>query len=300
MGDNLKFNTTMQFAYGTPDRMVDGVLRLVAPNAGPLTFKGTNTYLVGDRGVAVIDPGPEDASHRAAILAAAQGRPITHIISTHAHRDHTDGIAALKAATGARTYAYRRSPVAGDDAADPVAEFVGHEFIADVHVAHGDVIAGEDWKLEALHTPGHAPDHLCLVLDRDGIVFSGDHVMAWNTSVVAPPEGRMSDYMRSLELLLKQDAAQFLPGHGGTVDEPRRAVKAYLLHRKWREQAILDAVRSGTNTVRTLLPVIYRDLDKAVAGAAMMSLRAHIDHLAERGLVTCADSSNADCEAVPL
>ena len=110
----------------------------------------------------------------------------------------------------------------------------------------------------------------------------------------------MSDYMRSLELLLKQDAARFLPGHGGTVDEPRRTVKAYLLHRKWREQAILEAVRGGTNTVRTLLPVIYRDLDKAVMGAAMMSLRAHIDHLAERGLISCADSSNADCEAVPI
>ncbi|WP_424958596.1 MBL fold metallo-hydrolase [Hyphomicrobium sp. 1Nfss2.1] len=300
MSDSLKFNTDMQFAYGTPDRMADGVLRLVAPNAGPLTFKGTNTYLVGNRSVAVIDPGPDNAAHRGAILAAAAGRPITHIISTHAHRDHTDGIAALKAAAGASTYAYRRSEVTHGGGGDPEAEFVGHEFIADVHVAHGDLIVGEDWKLEALHTPGHAPDHLCLVLDSDGIVFSGDHVMAWNTSVVAPPEGRMSDYMRSLELLLKQDAAQFLPGHGGAVIEPRRIVKAYLLHRKWREQAILDAVRSGTNTVRTLLPVIYRDLDKAVAGAAMMSLRAHIDHLAERGLISCADSSNADCEAVPL
>lgn len=297
---SLKFNTTMQFTYGLPDTIADGVARLVAPNSGPLTFKGTNTYLVGERALAVIDPGPESPAHLEAILAAAAGRPITHIVSTHAHRDHVDGIAALQAATRARTYAFRRSEIPQDGGGDTEAEFVGHSFIADVHVAHGDAIEGEGWKLDALHTPGHAPDHLCLALDGTGIVFSGDHVMAWNTSVIAPPEGRMSDYMRSLELLLQRDEKLFLPGHGGTIGEPRRAVKAYLLHRKWREQAILDAVRGGTDTIRKLLPVIYRDLDKAVLGAAMLSLRAHIDHLAERGLIACDDSSNADCVAVPL
>jgi glyoxylase-like metal-dependent hydrolase (beta-lactamase superfamily II) len=296
----LKFNTTMSFTYGVPDELAPDVLRLVAPNAGPLTFKGTNTYLVGGRSLAVIDPGPDDDAHRAAILAAAAGRPITHIIATHAHRDHVDGIAPLVAATGAQTYAYRRSAIPQGGGGDADAEYVGHDFIADVHVAHGDAIAGADWQLAALHTPGHAPDHLCFALrDRD-VVFSGDHVMAWNTSVVAPPEGRMADYLRSLELLLELDAKQLLPGHGGAIGEPRRTVKAYLLHRKWREQAILDAVRNGTNTVRTLLPVIYRDLDKAVVGAAALSLRAHLDHLAERGLIACADSSNVDCVAVPL
>ncbi len=296
----LKFNTTIQFAYGVPDTIAPGVARLVAPNGGPLTFKGTNTYLLGERSLAVIDPGPESPAHLDAILTAAAGRPITHIVATHAHRDHVDGIAALKAATGARTYAFRRSAVPVDGGGDTEAEFVGHGFIADVHVAHSDTIEGEGWTLDALHTPGHAPDHLCLALAGRGIVFSGDHVMAWNTSVIAPPEGRMSDYMRSLELLLKRDEQLLLPGHGGAIDQPRRTVKAYLLHRKWREQAILEAVRGGTNTVRTLLPVIYRDLDKAVAGAAMLSLRAHLDHLAERGLIACDDSSDVDCVAVPL
>ncbi|KAB2939939.1 MAG: MBL fold metallo-hydrolase [Hyphomicrobium sp.] len=300
MSESLKFNTAMQFAYGVPDIMAEGVARLVAPNAGPLTFKGTNTYLVGDRSLAVIDPGPADAAHLAAILAAAAGRPITHIFSTHAHRDHVDGIAALAAATGARTYAYRRSEIPHGGAGDAEAEYVGHGFTPNVHLKHGDMVAGEDWTLAALHTPGHAPDHLCLALKERGVVFSGDHVMAWNTSVVAPPEGRMSDYLRSLELLLERDERLLLPGHGGPIEESRRTVKAYLLHRKWREQAILDAVRKGTNTVRTLLPVIYRDLDESVVGAATLSLRAHIDHLAERGLIACADSSNVDCVAVPL
>lgn len=300
MSDSPIFNTTMQFTYGISDAMADNVARLVAPNAGPLTFKGTNTYLVGTRSLAVIDPGPDVEAHREAILAAAAGRPITHIISTHAHRDHVDGIAALKEATAARTYAFRRSSIPEGGGGDTDAEYVGHEFQADVHVGHGDAIEGDDWRLEALHTPGHAPDHLCFALDNSGLVFSGDHVMAWNTSVVAPPEGRMSDYLRSLELLLDIKAARLLPGHGGAIEEPRRTVKAYLLHRKWREQAILDAVRKGTNTQRTLLPVIYRDLDPAVAGAALLSLRAHIEHLSEKGLIACDDSSNADCAAVPL
>ncbi|MES1180044.1 MAG: MBL fold metallo-hydrolase, partial [Hyphomicrobium sp.] len=146
----------------------------------------------------------------------------------------------------------------------------------------------------------HSGDHLCFALDDRGLVFSGDHVMAWNTSVVAPPEGRMADYLRSLELLLERDDGMLLPGHGGRVLEPRRVVKAYLLHRRWREQAILEAVRKGSDTVRKLLPVIYRDLDAQVAGAAMLSLRAHIEHLQERGLVNCADAADVDCSAVPL
>lgn len=300
MSESLKFNTAMQFAYGVPDRVAPGVARLVAPNGGPLTFKGTNTYLVGEHSLAVVDPGPDDATHLNAILAAAAGRPITGIIATHAHRDHVDGIAALKAATGARTYAYRRSAIPEGGGGDPDAEYVGHGFVPDVHVEHGDVVEGDGWRLEALHTPGHAPDHLCLALLDQSVMLSGDHVMAWNTSVIAPPEGRMSDYMRSLELLLSRNERIMLPGHGGPIEEPKRTVKAYLLHRKWREQAILEAVRKGTNTVRTLLPVIYRDLDRAVVGAATLSLRAHLDHLAERGLIACADSSDVDCVAVPL
>jgi len=297
---SLKFKTDMRFVYGVPAAMAEGVTRIVAPNSGPLTFKGTNTYLIGLRELAVIDPGPEDAEHLSAIMSAANGRPITHIIVTHAHRDHVDGIGALIAHTGARTYAHRRSNLAPDAAGDPDAEYVGHSFSADVHVGHGDTIAGDDWRLTALHTPGHAPDHLCFALEGSGVVFSGDHVMAWNTSVIAPPEGRMSDYMRSLELLLDRNDALLLPGHGGRIDTPKRTVKAYLLHRKWREQAILDAVRKGTNTPRTLLPLIYRELDPAIAGAAMLSLRAHLDHLVERGLIACDDSSNGDCAAVPL
>jgi glyoxylase-like metal-dependent hydrolase (beta-lactamase superfamily II) len=301
MSEGLKFKTDMQFAYGVPSALAPGVERLVAGNASAFTFKGTNTYLVGTETLAVIDPGPDDPDHLAAILDAARRRPITHILVTHAHRDHVDGLAALKAATGAQTYGFRRAALPGQsEGGDEASEYVNAEYVPDTHIEGDDRIAGSDWELQALHTPGHAPDHLCFALRGSGIVFSGDHVMAWNTSVVAPPEGRMSDYLRSLELLLARDNEVLLPGHGGRILESRRTVKAYLLHRRWREQAILEAVRGGTNTVRKLLPLIYRDLPEEVLGAARLSLQAHMEHLVERGLIACDDAANVDCVAVPL
>jgi glyoxylase-like metal-dependent hydrolase (beta-lactamase superfamily II) len=282
------------------DTMAPGVARLVANNASALTFKGTNTYLVGTDALAVIDPGPADDAHLAAILEAAGGRPVTQILVTHAHRDHVDGLAALKAATGATTYGFARAPSRSRPVEDSASEYVNTAYAPDISVAHGDRIEGEGWELTGLHTPGHTADHLCFALDDRGIVFSGDHVMAWNTSVVAPPEGRMADYLRSLEILLNRRDTVLLPGHGGPVAEPRRTVKAYLLHRRWRDQAILEAVRKGADTVRKLMPVIYRNLDEEVTGAARLSLRAHLEHLAERGLITCADAADVDCVAVPL
>lgn len=301
MSEALKFKTDMQFEYGAPSPMAPGVARLVAGNASAFTFKGTNTYLVGANSLAVIDPGPDDPAHLRAILDAAAGRPISHILVTHAHRDHVDGLQALQAATNAVTCAFPRAGARKRrDESDVLSEYTNHTFAPDVEVKSGDSITGEDWELTALHTPGHAPDHLCFALEGSGVVFSGDHVMAWNTSVVAPPEGRMSDYMRSLELLLERDDEVLLPGHGGRIMEPRRTVKAYLLHRRWREQAILEAVRNGHDSVRKLLPLIYRDLDQAVLGAAALSLQAHIEHLVERGLITCDDAADVDCVARPL
>lgn len=300
MSDELNLKTEMEFAYGVPSLMAPGVVRLVANNASKLTFKGTNTYLIGSASLAVIDPGPEDREHKEAILKAAQGRPISHIVITHAHRDHVEGVAALKAETGAKVFAFGRTPdTGGTDSADHAgSEFTDHAFTPDVGLADGDRIAGEDWELTALHTPGHAPDHLCFALAGHGVVFSGDHVMAWNTSVIAPPEGRMADYLRSLEKLLERDDSVFLPGHGGRVIAPRRTVRAYLLHRRWREQSILDAVRQGANTIRKLVPAIYRDLDEDIVGVATLSLRAHVEHLVERGLIACDDVANVDCAVV--
>lgn len=289
--DPIPFKTTMSFRYGEPEPMGPGIVRLVAPNPGPFTFKGTNTYLVGTSALAVIDPGPDDAAHRTAILAASAGRPISHILITHAHRDHSDGAAALARQTGAPILAYGRGrcpPPRGGEAHLPAGrEFVDHAFNPDVPLTHGDTVTGPDFVLEAIHTPGHAPDHLCFALRHGRTLFSGDHVMAWNTTVIAPPEGRMSDYIRSLEALLARRDRLYLPGHGGRMEKPLRLVKGYLVHRQWREQAILAAIRGGAGSIPDVVARVYSTIDERLAKAAALSVMAHVEYLAERQLVTC-------------
>lgn len=286
--DSLNFKTEMAFTYGAPSPMGPGVVRVVADNPSPFTFKGTNTYLVGSTSLAVIDAGPDSDAHREAILKAAGGRPITHIFTTHAHRDHVDGIAKLKAETGAVTAAYARDPSAGKIALEHSPSgsyFVDYDFVPDIAMKGGDTIAGADWALTAIHTPGHAPDHLCFGLEGRRLVFSGDHVMAWNTTVIAPPEGRMADYVASLEILLDRNDDVFLPGHGDRLNDPQRTVKAYLLHRNWREKSVLDALNSGATTIRRIVPEIYRGLAPQLIPAATLSVQAHVEYLIERGLV---------------
>jgi glyoxylase-like metal-dependent hydrolase (beta-lactamase superfamily II) len=287
MAEALPFKTTMSFAYGEPRELVPGVVRIVANNPSPFTFKGTNSYLVGRGSLALIDPGPADAAHLSAILAAAGERPITHVVITHTHRDHTAGMPELLALTKAKTAGFgRRGGNRASKRTSPSgSEFVDADFIPDIPLANGHRLEGDGWALSALYTPGHAPDHLCYALEGTRILFSGDHVMGWNTSVVAPPEGNMGLYIRSLELLAARDDALYLPGHGGQVDEPQRLVRAYLLHRRLREQAILDCIRAGNNTVRGIVPVIYRDLDPRLLNAASLSVLAHVEHLMERGLL---------------
>jgi glyoxylase-like metal-dependent hydrolase (beta-lactamase superfamily II) len=286
----------MNFAHGVARELAPGVVRLVANNPGPFTFKGTNTYLVGNSDLVLIDPGPEDAAHLQAILETIGNRRLGHILITHTHRDHVDGLAALVAATGAKTAGFGRRAIApgAKRTSASGSEYVDQDFRPDMHLAHGDRLAGDGWAVTALHTPGHAPDHLCFELEGSGLLFSGDHVMGWNTSVVAPPEGSMADYLRSLELLGGRSDGIYLPGHGGRVEEPQRLVKAFLLHRRMREQAILDCIRGGTNTVKAIVPAVYRGLDPKLTNAASLSVLAHVEHLIARGLVRCDSPLSAD------
>jgi glyoxylase-like metal-dependent hydrolase (beta-lactamase superfamily II) len=289
MAEVLPFKTTMQFAYGEPRELAPGIVRIVANNPSPFTFKGTNTYIVGTGGnVALIDPGPEDPVHLDAILKAIGKRRLTHILITHTHRDHTDGLPALLAATtGARTAGFGHHALdRGSKRTSPSgSEFVDKDFVPDIPLADGQTLEGDGWAFEALHTPGHAPDHLCFALAGTGVLFSGDHVMSWNTSVVAPPEGKMGDYIRSLEKLTGRSDSLYFPGHGGQFEDPQRLVKAFLLHRRMRENAILECIRQGNATVRGIVPVIYRDIDARLVNAASLSVLAHVEHLIERGLV---------------
>jgi glyoxylase-like metal-dependent hydrolase (beta-lactamase superfamily II) len=293
MSNQLSFKRSMAFRYGEPTPIRPGIVRIVANNPNVFTFKGTNTYIVGMTSLAVIDPGPDDPAHREAILKTAGPRPITHIFTTHSHRDHVDGALPLKAATGAKILSFSGRGGPGGTASSPSGmEFVNGAFAPDVPLADGDVIDGKEWKLATLHTPGHAPDHVCYALVGRGVLFSGDHVMVWNTTVIAPPEGRMADYVRSLELLLGRKETLYLPGHGGRLDEPSRTVKAYLLHRRWREESILDAIRSGAGTIQKIVPLVYPEIDPRLSSAASLSVLAHVEHLIERGLVTCEGAPN--------
>jgi glyoxylase-like metal-dependent hydrolase (beta-lactamase superfamily II) len=297
MAEELPFKKTMIFTYGEPRALAPGVVRIVANNPSHFTFKGTNTYLIGTgRSIGLIDPGPDDPAHMRAILAAAGDRRISHLIITHTHSDHIDGMPTLLAATGARTVGYgRRAANRGARRTSPSGgEYVEKDFIPDIALADGQRLEGDGWAVTAVHTPGHAPDHLCFQFHDSKILFSGDHVMGWNTSVIAPPEGSMGAYLRSLLRLTERDDRVYFPGHGGQVEEPKRLVKAYLLHRRMREQSILDCIRQGNATVRTIVPIIYRDLDPKLLNAASLSVLAHVEHLIERGLVCCDSPLSAD------
>jgi glyoxylase-like metal-dependent hydrolase (beta-lactamase superfamily II) len=288
MAEEPPFRKEIDFAYGEAKELAPGIVRIVANNPSPFTYKGTNTYIVGQgREVMLIDPGPADAAHLAAILAALGDRRVSHIVVTHTHHDHVDGLPALQERIGAKTAGYGRTvSQPGKTRSSPAGgEYVENDFKPDVVLADGDRLEGDGFALQALHTPGHAPDHLCFALEGTTHLFSGDHVMGWNTSVVAPPEGRMSDYLAALERLMDRSDEVFYPGHGGRVFEPQRLVKAYILHRRMREQSILDGIRNGQTTIPEIVASIYRGLDPRLVKAASLSVAAHVEHLVERGLV---------------
>jgi len=305
MTQAIGFDRSMDFDYGVASELAPGVRRLVARNPGPLTFKGTNTYLVGRRDVAVIDPGPNDPIHRRAIIAAAGRGRITHILLTHTHRDHSAGIAALQAETGAITVGF----TGGDErraAAVKHAEaraFLETGFTPNIRLDDGETLKGSDWALKAIHTPGHAPDHLCFDLEGSDVLFSGDHVMGWNTSVIAPPEGRMSDYLVSLEKLIQPGAKTheiYLAGHGEIVREPARLVRSFLVHRRMREAAIRDCVQEGLDKVNAITDRVYKGISPAVLSAARLSVLAHLEHLVERGLLSCDGEPSLHRQFRPL
>jgi glyoxylase-like metal-dependent hydrolase (beta-lactamase superfamily II) len=294
MTDDLAFKKTMLFDYGVPLELAPGVLRLVARNPSPFTFKGTNTYIVGSAtnpmaDLALIDPGPALDDHIAAIKRTIGPRRVSHIIITHTHRDHTDALPKVQAMTGAQVVGFGRTALVKNDPrrSPSGTEFVDADFNPDIRLVDGQSVSGPGWQLDAVFTPGHAPDHLCFALADRRVLFSGDHVMAWNTTVVAPPEGNMADYMASLERLLARRGHDdvYLPGHGGRVEQPTRLVKAFLVHRSMREQAILGAIKDGTDTIEAIVTRVYQNLDPALLRAASLSVQAHVEHLVVKGVL---------------
>lgn len=297
--DKISFRTEFDPAHGQSVPVGDNILRITAPNPGPFTFHGTNSYVLGARSVAVIDPGPEDEAHLAALLSAIGGRDVSHILVTHTHVDHSPLARRLSRITGAPILAQGPHRAARDlhiGEANPLDASADREFQPDQALRHGEVIGGQDWRLEAIFTPGHTANHMVFALADGGIVFSGDHVMAWATSIVAPPDGSMSDYMASLETLMGRAEGLYLPGHGGRLENAREFVRALRTHRKMREAAILARIRAGDRTIGKIVEAIYRDTDPRLHGAAALSVLAHIEDLLSGGRI--ASDGPASLEGV--
>ncbi|MGO7582422.1 MBL fold metallo-hydrolase [Rhizobium ruizarguesonis] len=284
--DSPAFDLAFEPAYGQAVPVVSGVERVTANNPGPFTFFGTNSYIVGSSSVAVIDPGPEDEAHFQALMAALGGRAVTHIVVSHTHRDHSPLARRLQAATGAVTVGqgpHRPARPLREGEINPFSESSDLSFVPDIPLGDGQTLSGDGWALSAVLTPGHTANHAAFALEGRDILFSGDHVMAWSTSIVAPPDGSMADYMTSLERLIAREDRLLLPGHGGPVTEPASFLKALKAHRLRREQAVLARVQAGDQQIAEMVKVIYRDTDPKLHGAAALSVLAHIEDLLERG-----------------
>ena len=284
--DDIPFDRSISARAEELQRVSSGIRRLIANNGGPFTFTGTCSYIVGEGEVAVIDPGPNDPRHLDALLAAVAGETVRHILVTHTHRDHAPGAAALRDATGAEIVGCRpRRPVSHDEAHPHLDAGFDHAYAPDRILGEGDAVEGPSYRLVAVETPGHTSDHLSFGFPAEGALFSGDHVMAWSTTVVVPPDGSMGAYMASLRKLIGRDDAIYWPGHGGPVHNPKVFVNALLVHRQWREAAILRCLASGDTTVATIVGRIYRDLAPALRGAAGQSVLAHLIDQIEVGTV---------------
>ena len=269
---------------GHPETLEPGVVRLTANNPSPFTNTGTQSYIVGTRNVAVIDPGPIDDTHLAALLAVIAGRPLTAILCTHTHRDHSPLAAPLKAATGAPIIGC--APLALDDLGPRADASFDGDYTPDRVLADGEGVSGDGWALTAVATPGHTSNHLCFALPESGALFSGDHVMGWSTSIVSPPDGDMGDYMASLQRLLdRPDDRIYYPGHGPAIENPQRLVRGMMGHRRAREGAILRLLQAGESNVEAMVRTMYSGLDPRMHPAAARSVLAHLFDLRRRGVV---------------
>lgn len=268
-------------------------LSILAPNPSPLTGPGTNTFLIGDRHVAVIDPGPDDPGHRQAILDAGKGR-ISHIFVTHAHLDHSAGAASLSRETGAPVIAFGdalagRSPVMRRLAADGGVgggEGLDHSFAPDILLRDGEMFETPDWSLRAHHTPGHAGNHLCFQLDD--LLFCGDIVLGWSSTLISPPDGDLGDYFRSLERIGAIESRRLLPAHGAAIDDPAARLAELAAHRRERTAQILAALRNGPADAAGLAASIYQ-VSPALMPAAARNVLAHLLALSAIGAVLPED-----------
>jgi glyoxylase-like metal-dependent hydrolase (beta-lactamase superfamily II) len=302
MSSDLTFDLDFTPRPEAPEILSPLVRRVLAGNGGPFTFKGTCSYVVGRGRVAIIDPGPDRPDHIAALIDAVYGETVTHIVVTHTHMDHSPASRALAAATGAPIVGCGPHRAARALAEGETRSLEGSndiEYQPDIEMHEGDVIEGPDWRLEALATPGHTANHLAFALPQEQALFSADHVMAWSTTVVAPPDGSMTEFMASLDKLRGRSETVYWPGHGGPVTEPQRFVRALIHHRRQREASILARLAAGDRTIPEIVAAIYQNLAPALIRAAGLSTFAHLEDLVGRGLALTDGAPRLDGEYRP-
>lgn len=299
----LEFDTRFDPSYGQGVTVAPDVLRVTAPNPSPFTFHGTNSYVVGRETLAIIDPGPDDDAHLKTLLEVIANRPVSHIFVSHTHRDHSPLAARLKQHTGATVLAegaHRPARPLRTGEVNPLDASADIDFAPDIALPDDAVIKGDGWAIRTVATPGHTANHAAFALEGTGLLFSADHVMAWSTSIVAPPDGAMADYMKSLDRLIARGDRLLLPGHGGPVTAPRSFMRGLKTHRKMRGRAILERIKGGDRTIQDMVKAIYRDTDPRLHGAAGLSVLAHLEDLVARGLVSTDGDPGIDGIFTPV
>ncbi|MFZ1988963.1 MAG: MBL fold metallo-hydrolase [Alphaproteobacteria bacterium] len=301
MPTQVPFVRAIDIDYGRVDQVSPMIRRVTANNPSPFTYKGTGTYIVGRGEVAVIDPGPIDETHLAALERTLHGERIAHILITHTHNDHSPLARAVQAKLGGRTFGY--GPHGSGKAEEGVVAEEGGDmaFVPDVRVSDGTVISGEGYTFECVFTPGHTSNHMCYALREERALFSGDHVMGWSTTVIVPPDGDMASYMASLRKLLARDDAIFWPTHGPPITDPKPFLRALIAHREEREAQVIECLKAGLTRIPEMVARIYADTDKRLWPAASLSVLAHLQKLIAEGRAhsDSPPSSDANFSLVP-
>lgn len=295
----IPFIAMPTFEYGRADRVSPLIRRVVANNPGPFTYTGTGTYIVGGdapgAGVAVIDPGPLDDAHLAALLAAVEGQTVSHVLVTHTHRDHAPLARPFARAVGAPILA-AAPPARTVHASASLDEDEDESFAPDIVLNGGERLEGDGWTLEALATPGHASNHMAFALANENALFSGDHIMGWSTTIVAPPDGDMTAYMASLDAVMARGFSTIWPTHGAPITEPGPFLEAYKAHRLGREAQVLARLAAGDRRIADMVPVLYAAVDSRLWPAASLSVWAHLIALQRAGAVQATPGPTIDAD----